>query len=99
MAAVKQKHAGKFIDGVTVQPMIDLKDKIELILGAKRDPIFGMVILVGSGGTQTEIFKDVALGFPPLNEKLALRMLESLKIWPLLEGYRGHPPVDKRQAD
>lgn len=82
------------LNGVTVQPMINQQDSVELILGLKRDPVFGTVVMVGVGGVAAEIWKDSALGFPPLNEQLARRMLESLTIWPLLQGYRGRPAVD-----
>ena len=47
--------------------------------------------MVGMGGMAAEVFRDRALGLPPLNEALARRMLESLKSWPLLHGYRGKP--------
>jgi acetyltransferase len=82
------------IDGVTVQPMIDLKDGIEMILGTKKDPVFGTVMMVGSGGVTAELFGDRIINFPPLSERLAMKMLESLKIMPLLKGYRGKPPVN-----
>jgi acetyltransferase len=82
------------LEGVTVQPMVNNKDGIELILGIKKDPIFGTVIMVGSGGIAAELLGDRAIGLPPLNERLALRKLESLKIWPLLTGYRGQPPLN-----
>ncbi|MCX6244977.1 MAG: bifunctional acetate--CoA ligase family protein/GNAT family N-acetyltransferase [Bacteroidetes bacterium] len=80
------------ITGVTVQKMISSKDAVELILGIKKDNIFGTVLMVGMGGITAELFSDKALGFPPLNESLARRMLESLKIYPLLKGYRGSKP-------
>lgn len=85
------------LDGVSVQPMIRTGDALEMILGAKKDSTFGTIMLAGMGGTTAELFSDRALGFPPLNERLARRMLESLKIWPLLRGYRGRPvlAVDK----
>jgi acetyltransferase len=82
------------IAGVTVQRMVRIKDALEMILGIKKDPVFGTVMMVGMGGTGAELFADRALGFPPLNERLAKRMLESLKMWPLLNGYRGRPPVN-----
>jgi acetyltransferase len=82
------------LEGATVQRMVKMKDALEMILGIKKDPVFGTVMMVGMGGTGAELFADRALGFPPLNERLAKRMLESLKIWPLLNGYRGRPPVD-----
>jgi acetyltransferase len=80
--------------GVTVQRMVKRKDALEMILGIKKDPVFGTVMMVGMGGTGAELFADRALGFPPLNERLAKRLLESLKMWPLLNGYRGRPPVN-----
>lgn len=82
------------IRGVTVQKMARVKNSVEIILGVKKDSVFGSVIMVGMGGIEAELWGDRALGFPPLNERLAGRMLESLKIWPLLNGYRGSPPVD-----
>lgn len=88
-AATKRPDAK--IEGVTVQRMVDTKDAIELIVGTKKDPEFGTVMLVGMGGTSAELFKDKRLEFPPLNERLARQMLESLQIYPLLEGYRGAP--------
>jgi len=82
------------IDGVTVQPMIDVKDGVELILGIKQDPVFGTVLMAGMGGIYAELFRDKALELPPLNEKLARKMLEGLQIHPLLKGWRGKPAVD-----
>lgn len=82
------------IDGVTVQRMIQVKNSVEMILGTKYDPVFGAVIMVGAGGVTAELYNDRVLEFPPLNERLAYRMLESLKIWPLLQGYRGSPRLN-----
>ncbi|PQO40725.1 acetate--CoA ligase alpha subunit [Blastopirellula marina] len=82
------------IEGVSVQRMITHASGVELIIGARRDPVFGPVLLVGAGGTSAELFQDTALELPPVNERLARRMLESLRIWPLLKGYRGGPGVD-----
>ncbi|MDM7914957.1 MAG: GNAT family N-acetyltransferase, partial [Candidatus Eisenbacteria bacterium] len=94
VASVRRRAPQARIDGVTVQRMIRTKDSFEMILGMKRDPTFGSVILVGAGGVTAEVLRDRALGFPPLNERLARRMLESLGSWPLLQGYRGRPGVD-----
>ncbi|MCU0235955.1 MAG: GNAT family N-acetyltransferase [Acidobacteria bacterium] len=80
------------LEGVSVQPMVSSADGVELILGIQKDPVFGTVVLAGMGGINAELFADRSLGFPPLNERLARRMLESLKIWPLLNGYRGRRP-------
>lgn len=81
------------IDGVTVQRMAAAAHARELILGARRDPVFGMVMLAGLGGVAAEVLQDRALALPPLNERLARRMLESLRTWKLLQPFRGRPGV------
>jgi len=79
--------------GVTVQPMINLKG-YELIIGSSLDPQFGPVLLFGAGGQLVEVFKDRSLGLPPLNTTLARRMMEQTKVLTALKGVRGRPPVD-----
>ncbi|MFZ5831912.1 MAG: acetate--CoA ligase family protein, partial [Planctomycetota bacterium] len=91
VARARDKRPDAEIRGVTVQKMITYPNSFELIMGTKKDPVFGSVIMVGMGGVAAEVFQDRALGMPPLNESLARRMLESLKSWPLLQGYRGKP--------
>ncbi|MEN6624466.1 MAG: acetate--CoA ligase family protein [Smithella sp.] len=66
----------------------------ELILGARRDPVFGPVILAGLGGIFTEVFRDTAIDLAPVNIKEAQAMLRSLKGAALLEGYRSQEPMD-----
>ncbi|MFA5137800.1 MAG: bifunctional acetate--CoA ligase family protein/GNAT family N-acetyltransferase [Elusimicrobiota bacterium] len=94
LSGARAKQPEARLLGVTVQPMAETSGCVEMILGAKRDPVFGAVILVGAGGITAELLADRALEFPPLNERLARRMLESLKTWPLLTGYRGRPKAD-----
>ncbi|MCX6270172.1 MAG: bifunctional acetate--CoA ligase family protein/GNAT family N-acetyltransferase [Bacteroidetes bacterium] len=89
---VARKAPGARLAGVTIQRMARYKDAIELIVGIKKDPVFGTVLLAGAGGITAELYADKALEFPPLNETLARTMLESLHIWPLLQGYRGAKP-------
>jgi acetyltransferase len=89
-----QRRPEAEILGVTVQEMITDPNGFELIVGTKKDPVFGAVIMVGTGGTAAEVFRDRALSLPPLNEALARRMLKSLKSWPLLQGYRGKPAAN-----
>jgi len=81
-------------DGFTIQKMIRRPRAIELIVGASVDPTFGPFILVGHGGTATEIVKDIAIGLPPLNHHLAHSMLAQTRVSKLLEGYRDVPPAD-----
>ena len=88
------KRPDATILGVTVQKMVAIPNAFELIVGMKKDPVFGAVILVGMGGTATEVFQDLALALPPLNETLARRAIESLKSWKLLRGFRGKPAVN-----
>ncbi|MGC8745071.1 MAG: GNAT family N-acetyltransferase [Candidatus Saccharicenans sp.] len=91
LASAKERVPEAKIEGVTVQKMVKIKEASEMILGSKKDPTFGAVIMVGSGGIAAEILGDRSLCFPPLNERLARRLLEQLKSWPLIKGYRGRP--------
>jgi len=83
------------IDGVTVQPMIE-KNGYELIIGSKRDPLFGSVIIFGTGGIGVELFNDVVVEFPPLNQTLARGMIERTRVYKLLKGYRNRRPANIR---
>ena len=78
-----------------VQEMV--AEGTELILGYKRDPL-GAVVLLGAGGTATELFKDTAMRLLPpggaLSAGEALALARELKSWPLLDGYRGRPKAD-----
>jgi acetyltransferase len=90
---VAEKASAADFGGVTVQPMIKL-DGYELIIGSSIDSQFGPVLLFGTGGQLVEVFKDRALGLPPLNTTLARRMMENTKIFHALQGVRGRAPVD-----
>jgi acetyltransferase len=92
--SVTAKAGAEHFQGVTVQPMIKLKDAYELIIGSSLDPQFGPVLLFGMGGQLVEVFKDRALALPPLNSTLARRMMEQTKIYKALQGVRGRKPVD-----
>lgn len=92
MESIKEKAPKAKIDGVLVEKMIS--KKYELIIGSKRDPLFGPVIIFGMGGVGVEVFKDISVGIPPLNMALAKRMIEATRIYKLLSGYRGMKAVD-----
>jgi acetyltransferase len=66
----------------------------ELILGSSVDSQFGPVLLFGSGGQLVEVYKDHAIGLPPLNTTLARLLMERTKIFTALGGVRGRKPVD-----
>jgi acetyltransferase len=94
VAGARRARPEARVAGVTVQRMVHSRDGLELIVGARQDPVFGTVMLAGMGGVAAEVLRDRSLGLPPLNERLARRMLESLRAWPLLQGYRGRPGVN-----
>ena len=89
---VRQAAPKATIIGVTVQAMSS--GGYEVIIGAKKDPTFGPALMFGMGGTGVELYRDVAVDFPPLNQALARSMIQRTKMSRLLEGYRGKAPVD-----
>ena len=67
---------------------------IELIVGARRDPSFGPVIMCGLGGIYVEVMKDISFRAIPINRGIALSMLEEIRSYPLLLGARGEERKD-----
>jgi len=78
--------------GFLVQSMI--QGGVELVVGMKRDPQVGPVLLVGLGGVMVEVLGDTALALAPVGKAEARRMLERLRGFRLLNGFRGAPAVD-----
>ena len=66
----------------------------EVIVGVSRDPTFGPVLLFGLGGIFVEVYRDVAMRVCPITRGDALEMVQEVKGYRLLEGYRGRPPAD-----
>lgn len=87
-----RRAPGAKIDGVIVQRMAG--EGVEMILGVKRDPLFGAVVLCGFGGILVEVLKDIAIGIPPLSRDQARAMVERLRGVAILGGVRGKPPAD-----
>ena len=92
LARVKNSFPQAKVDGVLVNKMAPAGQ--EVIIGMNRDPQFGPIMLFGLGGILVEIFRDVVLWHPPLSRKDALEMIQQIKGYPVLAGYRGQPPVD-----
>jgi acetyltransferase len=90
--SAQKAHPGAKIDGVSLEKMV--QKKFELLIGSKKDQLFGPVIVFGLGGIAVEVFKDIAAELPPLNMALAKRMIEETKIYHLLKGFRGMPGAD-----
>lgn len=89
VAAMPEKPA---INGVLVQKMA--AKGMEMMLGARRDPQFGPMVLCGFGGVEVELTRDVSLALAPVTREQALEMITSLKKAPLLSGFRKLPPLD-----
>ncbi len=91
LRSVAEKTGSRF-EGVLMERMA--KPGVETIVGAKRDPQFGPVIMFGLGGIFVEIFKDVSFRVAPIEREDAIEMINELKALPLLKGARGRKPVD-----
>jgi len=89
---VRMKHPAAKIKGVLVQRME--KGLAEVILGYKRDPQVGPVVVLGVGGVLAEIYRDFALRLAPVTEEEAGRMIEEVKGLAVIRGYRGLPRGD-----
>ncbi|HEB95719.1 MAG TPA: bifunctional acyl-CoA synthetase/GNAT family N-acetyltransferase [Sedimenticola thiotaurini] len=87
------------IRGVTVEPMAGSAISRELMVGVKRDPVFGPVIAFGAGGTIAEILRDSAVALPPLNRLLARRLIEKTRVSQLLGEFRNMPAVQREAVE
>ena len=84
------------IAGVLVQKM--MPQGVEMVVGARVDPLFGPLVVVGLGGILVELLQDTALAPAPVTHDEALALLADLKGARLLDGFRGMPAVDREQA-
>ncbi|HEX9493182.1 MAG TPA: acetate--CoA ligase family protein, partial [Thermoanaerobaculia bacterium] len=89
---VNRAQPGLALDGVLVERMA--AKGIELVVGAKRDPQWGPVVLVGLGGIWVEAIGDVRLLPPDLDEKSIVAEIEKLRSAILFRGFRGSPALD-----
>jgi acetyltransferase len=78
--------------GVTVQEMV--RGGQEVIIGARKDATFGPALMFGMGGTGVELYRDVAVDFPPMNQALARSMINDTKVSRILHGWRGGVAAD-----
>ncbi|MCC3281982.1 acetate--CoA ligase family protein [Arthrobacter caoxuetaonis] len=91
-ARLAHAAAGARIEGYSVQQMAG--DGPEILLGARFDPVFGPLILLGSGGVWVEILKDVRVYLTPLDRKAALEAIDEMTLARVLHGARGEAPYD-----
>ena len=93
MANARQVQPPARISGVLVQPMVP--PGTEIMVGARIDPQFGPMVVVGLGGIFVEVLKDTAVRLAPVDAAEARRMLDELKAQRMLDGFRGAAPVDR----
>jgi acyl-CoA synthetase (NDP forming) len=86
------ESAGLKGTGFIVQPMV--QSGVEMLVGVTHDPVFGPIVVCGTGGVLVELLKDVVVRITPLTDQDAREMIRSLKTFPLLSGYRGGPVYD-----
>jgi acyl-CoA synthetase (NDP forming) len=96
--AVADMYARLTPDGYAVEAMADLSTGVELIVGCRRDPRFGPLLLVGLGGIYAELLRDVAVALAPVGPDEAEELLRSLRGAALLLGARGRPTPEVRAA-
>jgi acyl-CoA synthetase (NDP forming) len=92
MTRVRQQAPKAHIEGALVARMIE--GGVETVIGVKRDPMFGPVVMFGLGGVYVEVLKDVTLRLAPVDRATAKEMIRGIKGFPLLAGARGKPPAD-----
>lgn len=95
MASARKAVPEARLDGVLVQAMS--AGHIELVMGAQRHPVFGMVVMVGFGGVLVEVLKDVVFRKAPFDRDTGLEMLAELRASRMLDGVRGASAVDRGQ--
>ena len=83
---------GRLGDDVLITPVVN--SGVEMILGLKRDPQFGPVVMLGFGGVLAETIADVQFALPPFDAGHARRCIDRMKLRPLLDGVRGAPAVN-----
>jgi len=92
LSQIGEAHPDAVIKGFLVEKMAP--PGMEVIIGMRRDPTFGPLLMFGLGGVYVELFKDVGFGVAPLSKQGALRVIEKTKAGRLLGGYRGGPVYD-----
>jgi acyl-CoA synthetase (NDP forming)/GNAT superfamily N-acetyltransferase len=90
--ATMRQRLGALMTGALVQPMAPAG--IEMIVGVTSDPSFGPLVMCGLGGVWSDLLDDRAYRLTPLTELDAAEMVQGLKGYRLLQGYRGGPPAD-----
>ncbi len=94
MERVRSRARHARLEGVVVQPIVDISAGLELYLGLADDPVFGPVIVFGRGGVAVEAIDDKALGMPPMDMRLARQTIAETRVSKLMGGFRGRVGID-----
>jgi acetyltransferase len=94
LAYARQMLPSNTVHGVVIQKMHGKRRGRELMVGVARDAVFGPIIGFGAGGLSVEVFEDLAVTLPPLNEMIASNLIKRTKISRALGAYRNLPAVD-----
>ncbi len=86
LKSVKKNAPEPKIEGILIQ---EQRKGEQIIIGARKDPIFGPIVMFGLGGIFVEIFKDVSFKLAPISLKEAKEMIKSIKSFKVLTGFRG----------
>jgi acetyltransferase len=89
------KYPDTDIDGILIMDQIDTSAGVECILGLKKIPNLGTLLMFGMGGTTVELYHDVAFRFAPVSEREARSLIHELQSYPLFNGFRGKPALDE----
>lgn len=92
-ANIQRAVPGTVIEGVLVAPMV--RGGVECILGVHRDPVLGPMVMLGAGGVNVELLRDVSFRVAPVAQAEAQEMIGELQTAALLDGFRGAPAADK----
>jgi acetyltransferase len=91
---VRRNKPDASINGVAIEPMILKRHGRELMVGVKRDPVFGPVITFGEGGNRVEVSKELGIALPPLNRYLVRDLIQSTRVAALLDEVRNMPAIN-----
>ncbi|KAA3653824.1 MAG: GNAT family N-acetyltransferase [Proteobacteria bacterium] len=94
LEGVRRTHPNAAINGIAIEPMVIKRNGRELMVGVRRDPVFGPIITFGEGGTRVEVQKDRAIALPPLNSYLARDLIRSTRVSSYLDEFRNMPPIN-----
>jgi len=96
---VRRKRPKARVNGVAIETMVERAHGRELMIGVKRDSVFGPAISFGAGGTAVEVHRDRSVALPPLNAFLVAEMIQGTRVSRLLRAFRNLPAVDMKALE